>query len=659
MAAAGGEPYYTVRPAAVAGSSKPTWHEKQTVLDRLFLSEPEGYLAGTSPGVLCPWLVKPAVSASLADILTGPLFSLEASLRHPPRRSPGESGVGIASLQAAAAAALRSCASTCVRAALLCAPVMDPKTDGVDSREDGAAAVWEEVGPKLIELRDWWASVAVKSGSSLLNAARTGIDGSGEEPALMISLSTAVLSGFFSGTPLIPSDEPAMKLLPSRLKGVLVESASGAAVDVNSPATGGDGSGGGSGRGLLFLVESASCAAVDVSSTATGGESRGGGSGRGLLFPPCGWRRTQALGALLWFRDTADTSCMVHVCPSQTSIEGGLSADMQASAEVALVSLVAAARQGRWGGGALDIALMRACAGLFTTEAARVLRGKGTSLKSESKGAVVSWAISKFLMSGVRLAAGPITNRAAGGGDEREDDLALCFESARLLTAVAWDGRKGWGGDGTNKSVTPARTLVAGPREASQVWASALVPGVWRGLHAAVVGAVASPTIQMCAFEVLEAAAVGWDCGKDETADDNDEDEDEVGEEKQSAAGDENGSAEAAGQSIVSRLARALGGWGLASLQGVNQEDLDGADGSGGSSNSGGEEEEEAASDDELPSADAVQEEAQEQQENLELIARYGVHHAMRESAAYALQLGCCVRHLGNFGFLGYSVTSC
>lgn len=581
---------------AAPGSKEPAWKEKQTVRERLFLSPPVTDLAGgTSYPVQCPWYVKPTVSASLADVLRGPLFSLEQRLRRALRpSSPGGGGGGDAEIEssalvAAAAASLHSCASTCVRAALLCAPGTGTSTGSSD--RDGAGrpvGVWDDIGPKVTVLRNQWASAAVKSGSALLTGGRGGPDGGGdEESALTVSLSSGVLSGFFAGTPLMPSDEAAMKLLPGRLQGAVAGSAAG-----------------------------------------TG---RGGGSSRsGSILPPCGWRRAQALGSLLWMRNAAETSCRVHLCPSPASIEGALFVDTQESTEAAVTALADASRHSGWGQGVLDLVLARACAGLFAAEAARVRHGKGVSLSLASKTAVISWAISKFLLSGGRIVArtNTMSNDAAAGGSGKEDDFALCLEAARLLTATAWDGRKGWGSDGSSStSMAPSHRLVAGPREASEIWAAAREPSVWCGLHAAVVGAVGSTTIQMCAFEVLEAAAAAWDCGEEVSYNEEEtkgeggvieagDDGREVGQESvESAAGG------AGGPSIVSRLARALGGWGLASLQLGQGTAGDRVGGSGGDDTAAVAA---AASEDELPSADAAQEEAQEQQDDLELIARYG-----------------------------------
>lgn len=600
-----GESYYTVRAVSVPGSIEPAWKEKQTVRERLFVSAPGiDSIGSTSSQVQCPWYVKPTVSASLADVLRGPLFSLEKRLYRASRpSSPGgvSGGAEIESpaLVAATAACLRSCASTCVRAALLCAPGTEATGGGggvgadtdIGSDGDGTGGpngIWSDIGPKVTMLRNRWASASVKSRSSLLTAGGGGPHGGGDkDSARTVCLSSEVLSGFLAGTPLMLSDEAAMELLPGSLQSALV-----------------------------------GCAA---------GTDRGSGSNsRGSLWPPYGWRRAQALSSLLWMRDAAEASCKIHLCPSEASIEGKLFVDTLKSTEAAVIALVDACRENGWGQDALDLALARTCAGMFAAEVARVRHGKGVSLSLETKKAVISWAISKFLLSGGRIAAmthTPSSNSAAGAW-RKEDDFALCLEVSRLLTTVAWDGRKGWGSDGSSSvSMAPSRMLVAGPQEASEIWAAAREPRVWRGLHAALVGAVGSP-IQTNAFEVLEAAAAAWDCGE-EASSSEEEAKGGVGGVRTGEGGrevqireerEESTDGEAVEPSIVSRLARVLDGWGLASLQRGQKITGDVGAGSGG--------EDIAASvavrEDKLPSADAAQEEAQEQQDDLELIARYG-----------------------------------
>ncbi|CAN0535882.1 unnamed protein product, partial [Ectocarpus sp. 8 AP-2014] len=206
---------------------------------------------------------------------------------------------------------------------------------------------------------------------------------------------------------------------------------------------------------------------------------------------------------------------------------GSLGSDIfvgtQAETEAAVVALVKSAGRRRRGdnsvvgGGSFDLALARACAGLFAAESCRLSQGHAASLSCDSKAAVVSWAVSKFLLSGGRMAsataAGGALVSSFGGGDD--DAAALCLETARLLTATAWDGRVGWGGGavaaaGGATSPPPLHRLLAARGDRAKVWEAVRSPAVWRGLHAAVVGAVTSPVLQLCAFEVLEAAAADW-----------------------------------------------------------------------------------------------------------------------------------------------------
>lgn len=547
-----------------------------------------------------PWRVKPAVSSALARVVEGPLLAIERSLRRSSRLSSSDgSGMKSPVLATAAGAALRSCASTCVRALLLCSDGVGAEPDFGNGDAKGGTGMWDRVEPKIIELRNWWASAAVVSGSRLLVA--SAADDGSEESAQAVSLCTVILSGFLAGTPLITADEPALKLLPARLEAALCGEA---ATDVGSAARIGSGDSPG----------------------------HGDSSVRTLTVPTHGWRRTQALSSLQWMRDATDASCKIHLCPSQASVEGVLFSDTQTAIEAAVVALVRASLDNGWGGGALDLALARAASGLFAAEAVRVGRGKGVSLSSESKAAVISWAVSKFLFSGSRIAARSGRSGAdvgIGASPRQEDELALCLESARLLTATAWDGRKGWGGDGSVALPAPARKLVAGPREVSEIWAAARAPATWCGLHAAVVGAVDSPTIQMCAFEVLEAAAAGWECAEIRGTNDDRKDEDTVdlvgaGEHD---LGEDVGQAQPAegtegGQSIVSRLAAALGGWGLAAIRSGGSGSGAAATESGGSGGGGFAEPSAGEHDGDLPGADAVREEAQEQQNDLELVAR-------------------------------------
>ncbi|CAN0069705.1 unnamed protein product, partial [Ectocarpus sp. 4 AP-2014] len=117
----------------------------------------------------------------------------------------------------------------------------------------------------------------------------------------------------------------------------------------------------------------------------------------------------------------------------------------------------------------------------------------------------------------------------------------------------------------------PVHRLLAARGDRAKVWEAARSPAVWRGLHAAVVGAVASPVLQLCAFEVLEAAAADWRSdpvsGDEGSEGAEGDDAGTPGEEEESKDDGSSATAQGEGQSIVSRLAKALGGWGLASAQ--------------------------------------------------------------------------------------------
>lgn len=527
--------------------------ERQTVLDRLSLVPPSGQSLASTAGAntACPWLVRPAVASKLAAVIDGPLLALEQRLWAALGRASADAGPGRRALASAAAAALRGCASTCVRAALM--------SDGNGPDRE----VWDGVRVRVLAVRNRWASAAVKSGSTVL-AARTG-GSTSIDAAAAVAVSASVLSGFFAGTPLMPSDEKGMRLMPTRLGRALSE-------DVESG-----------------LKESAAA---------------------------LGWRRAQSLASLAWLRDSAEASCKVHLCPSPGSVDGAVFVETQAVTDAAVVALVgfAAAPRGGWVGGvASDLSVVRACGGLFAAEVVRVSRGRGASLSAESKAAVISWTLSIFLLTGGMVAA------RGSSGSARGDDVALCLEAARLLTATAWDGRKGWGGD--SAATIPTHRLVAGPRESLEVWAAARAPGMWRGLYAAVIGAVESPAIQLCAFEVLEAVAAGWDCGVASAEGDADSDlqDGSDGRPGQEEVGTDawEGNGEGGGQSIVSRLAAALGGWGLAPALGAGER---GVGGDRGCDDDSDMDEREAG---DFPGAEAVQEEAKEQQDDLELIARF------------------------------------
>lgn len=558
----GGEAYFTVAPTLMDGSTGP---ERQTVLDRLSLvlppgsSSPSSQDSFSSTASLCPWMVKPRVSTQLIAVLTSPVLSIEQSLWAKLGRSVAGVGPEGPALVSAGSAALRGCASTCLRAALLCS---------------SGTQTWDGVQRQVVAVRNRWASACVKSGSSF--TVRQGEGGGRDSPeaAATVALSTAVLSDLFAATPLMPSKEEAMRLIPTRLMRVLSEHA------------------------------------ASVEAGVTRDE------------PDHAWRRACLGSSLVWLRDAAEASCIVHKSPSPWAVSGGLFAGTHADAELSIIPLVKCVIIARRNGGNVkgylpDLALARACAGLFAAEGIRVSRGQDRCLSSESKAAVVSWAVSKFLLSGSRVSAARTRAGARSSGwSGSDDDVALGLETARLLTAVAWHGRKGWRGDVSGSNPTSA--LVAGPRERSEVWEAARAPAIWRGLHAAVIGAVDSPILQLSAFEILEAAAAGWDCGSGASGEDKDDanshksGEVEAGmEEDASTDGGPTG-----GESIVSRLATALGGWGLGSRAGV---DIRGegviGDGEVGEENS-------AERDETGAREDAVEDEAREQRDDLELIAR-------------------------------------
>lgn len=581
----GGEPYFTVRSLSDIGSDSPVGPERQTVLNRLFLLppaeiSPPAFTVGLTPPS-CPWLVRPDISAKLGAILEGPILDMEQGIWAKLGRCSGSSGPTGPLLVSATATALRGLASTCIRAALLCAP----PAVGTNSIY-GSSEVWERARPKLMIVRNRWASAAVKSGSAMLATRGDGggSEGSSEVAMAAVALSTSVLSGMFAATPLIPSDEEGMRLMPARLRRALTEKTFRAGITVDS--------------------------------------SSSSSSNSGNNDAP-GWKCAQRSSSLTFYRDCAEASCKVHmVSPSPGSIDGEMFAETQADTEAAVVALIKASRrpQGVGGGGggfASDLALARACAGLFAAEGVRIARGQGASLSSESKATVLSWTLSMFLVTGARISVTHQIN--SHRKNEGDDDLALCLETARLLTATAWDGRQGWGGKGEEN--IPSGRLVAGRQERAEIWKAARVPGVWRGLHAAVIGAVSSPSLQLCAFEVLEAAAAGWECGvavgSPEIA--------AVGVEGKGDNGTDNAGpqvmdegAENEARSIVGRLATALGGWGLgSSMQSVvvEKEGNDGGDGSGGEGVEG-------ESGEDSPLLETVEEEAKEQQNDLERIAR-------------------------------------
>ncbi|CAM9404069.1 unnamed protein product [Ectocarpus fasciculatus] len=394
----GGEGYYTVRPLpAPGGTAEDTSRERQTVLGRLSVTPPSPPSSGgvAAPPTHTRWLVRPAVAAKLGEVLAGPVSAIERRLWEHLGRSPEISGPEAPAPSSATAAALRGVASTCVRAALLCGS----NPDGTAGR--GGQEAWEGVRPGILTLRNRWAAAAAKSGSAVL-ASRTGSGSGGTvQAAATVALAASVLSGFLAATPLMPSDEEGMRLMPARLRGALCDEAAG-----------------------------------------------GGGSGAAL-----GWRRAQGTASLAWLRDCAEASCKVHVSPSPGSLGSEIFVGTHKETEAAVVALVRSAGRRRRGdsvvrgGGSFDLALARACAGLFAAESYRLSRGHAASLSCESKAAVVSWAVSKFLLSGGRMATATAPGEGlvsfGGGGD---DDAALCLETARLLTATAWDGRVGWGG---------------------------------------------------------------------------------------------------------------------------------------------------------------------------------------------------------------------
>lgn len=534
-------------------------------------------------------------------LLGGPLLAVEQGLWEKLGRSPAGAGPEGPALAAATAAALRDLASTCVRAAMLCGGGGgDGGNDGEDSQAAADGQAWEAVRPRVLAVRNRWASAAVKSGSAAV-AARVGAGSTPLEATATLALSTAVLSGFLAATPLMPSGEEGMRLMPARIRGALVAEAEAR----RGPA-----------------AEEATAAAAAAAAVAVG------------------WARAQAAASLAWLRDCAEATTRVHVSPSAGSLDSQIFLDTQDETEGAVVALVspastAAGRTGRAaaaGGGSEDLALARACGGLFAGESYRLSRGHLPSLSCESKAAVVSWAVSKFLLSGGRM--------ASGGGSGDDDDVALCLETARLLTAVAWDGREGWGGGGgggARRAAPPYHALIDVRADRSRVWEAARSPAVWRGLHAAVVGAVASPALQLCAFEVLEAAAADWRCGVaisplaeeegggggDGAAESKGAREARAGSEGGSEDGGGGAAPEAGAQSIVSRLARALGGWGLASTQGGGASGGAGGGGGGGDADADREGLGGGGGDRmDLSGSEAVQEEAREQQDDLELIAK-------------------------------------
>ncbi|CAN0179259.1 unnamed protein product [Ectocarpus sp. 6 AP-2014] len=396
----GGEGYYTVRPIpAAGGTAEDAGRERQTVLGRLSVTPPSPRSTGAvaAPPPHARWLVRPAVAAKLGEVLAGPVSAIERRLWEHLGRSPEMSGPEAPALSSATAAALRGVASTCVRATLLCGS--NPRgTAGGGSQE-----AWEGVRPGILTLRNRWAAAAAKSGSAVL-ASKTGGGGGGTvQAAATVALAASVLSGFLAATPLMPSDEEGMRLMPARIRGSLC------------------------------------------------GEAAGGASSAAAAL---GWRRVQGTASLAWLRDCAEASCKVHVSASLGSLGSDIFVGTQAETEAAVVALVRSAGRRRRGdnsvvgGGSFDLALARACAGLFAAESCRISQGYAASLSCDSKAAVVSWAVSKFLLSGGRMAsataAGGALVSSFGGGDD--DAAALCLETARLLTATAWDGRVGWGG---------------------------------------------------------------------------------------------------------------------------------------------------------------------------------------------------------------------
>lgn len=582
----GGDPYYTVRPVAAPGSSDPCGPERQTVMERLSLVPPvEGpHLLIGDAGPVCPWVVQPSVAAKLGEILDGPMGVIEQFLWAERGRSFVQSdheklAARVAAAVAVATAALRGCASTCLRAVLLSAPA---DINGVRSEESQQVTA---IVARVKALRNRWASAAVQSGRSVEAAtARVANDGprvvgAADTTAAVVALSTVVLSGFFSATPLMPSEEGGMRLLSTRLHQALLEA----------------------------------------------GEYSEGVSDSALPGITCGIARD--LSILEWLRDSAEASCKVHVSPSPRAVGGALFSETQAHTEAALVALVKSTswnRGVRGAGRCLDLALARVCSTLFAAEASRVGRGHGAAMSTETKATLVSWAVSRFLWSGGRIASARENAHSkgggGGGGNDERSMLAICLETARLLTAVAWDGRRGWVG-GYGSGSVPSRRLVAGALERAEIWKGARAPAVWRGLHAAVIGAVDSTTIQFCAFEVLEAAAAGWDCGGAPAAASSDGFDDSNRGSSTSEVGvtDEVKSASSGGvgQSIVSRLATALGGWGVLPAA----KKCEGAEDGGGPGIEGKYNEEvEEHSLGAVATAD--EEEAKEQHDDLELVAR-------------------------------------
>lgn len=553
-------------------------------MERLSLVPPvEGpHLPIGDAGPVSPWVVQPSVAARLGKILDGPMGVIEQFLWAERGRSFGESdreelAARAAAAVAVAAAALRGCASTCLRAVLLSA-----SAERNDVRSDESQQVTAIVA-RVKALRNRWASAAVQSGRSVeaatARAANDGpwVVGAASTTAAVVALSTVVLSGFFSATPLMPSEEGGMRLLPTRLHQALLEA----------------------------------------------GEYSEGVSESALPGITCGIARDLAI--LEWLRDSAEASCKVHVPPSPGAVGGALFSETQAHTEAALVALVNSTywnRGVRGAGRCLDLALARACSILFAAEAARVGRGHGAAMSAETKATLVSWAVSRFLRSGGRIASarGNARSKGSGGDYDERSNIAICLETARLLTAVAWDGRRGWV-EGCGSGSVTSRRLVAGARERAEIWKGARAPAVWRGLHAAVVGAVDSTTIQFCAFEVLEAAAAGWDCGGVPAAASSDgvDGGDRGSSTSEGGVTDEVKSASSGGvgHSIVSRLATALGGWGVlpAAKKREGAEDgggpgTEGKDGEDGEENSLG------------AVATADEEEAKEQHDDLELVAR-------------------------------------
>ncbi|CAN0069573.1 unnamed protein product, partial [Ectocarpus sp. 4 AP-2014] len=172
----------------------------------------------SSGGVAVPppnprWLVRPAVAVKLGEVLTGPVSAIERRLWEHLGRSPEISGPEAPALSSATAAALRGVASTCVRAALLCGS--DPRgTAGGGNQE-----AWERVRPGILTLRNRWVAAAAKSGSVVLASKTGGGDSGTVQAAAAVALAASVLSGFLAATPLMPSDEEGMRLMPARIRG--------------------------------------------------------------------------------------------------------------------------------------------------------------------------------------------------------------------------------------------------------------------------------------------------------------------------------------------------------------------------------------------------------------------------------------------------------